>query len=128
MISSFKWIVFPSRFSFIGVRPNSPPHTTNVSSSNPLCFRSSINAVIALSTFRHLLIKPISNAVCWIVHVYPSPNQTTAQSEHLFLPVFLQAIHYWQNKLYPVWFHTFHECIAGSSFIFITSGAAICIW
>ncbi len=30
----------PPRASFIGVRPNSPPQTTSVSSSRPRCFRS----------------------------------------------------------------------------------------
>ena len=31
----------------LGVRPNSPPHSTSVSSSNPRCFKSASNPAIA---------------------------------------------------------------------------------
>ena len=37
-----------ARASFMGVRPNSPPQTTSVESSNPRCFRSLMSAAEAL--------------------------------------------------------------------------------
>ena len=44
------WWSRPSPPCDIGVRPNSPPQITSVSSSMPRCFRSVISAAVGRST------------------------------------------------------------------------------
>ena len=45
MVASEELRIIPA--SFIGVRPNSPPHTTKVESSSPRCLRSRTSAAAA---------------------------------------------------------------------------------
>ena len=54
----------PLPFSLNGVRPNSPPQTTNVSSSSPRAFRSVSNPAIGLSEAPHIFVWLPSMSVC----------------------------------------------------------------
>ncbi len=111
----------------MGVRPNSPPHITSVSSSNPLCLRSNIKAVTALSDCRHLFTKPtsidsFSDVPCVSQPQSKSCTNRTPLSINFLANKILFAIIDWFGSLpYILWIYS------GSSAMFITSGTVACI-
>jgi len=52
-------VLYVVMLSTIGVRPNSPPHKTSVSSSKPRCFRSLIKAALAWSVWPACSFTPL---------------------------------------------------------------------
>src|SRR5881397_2319820 len=75
----------PSPFSLIGVRPNSPPHTTSVSSRRPRSFKSrSRPATGAVVLFDVVVGVPFAaGAAVELDEAHPALDETPRQKAHL---------------------------------------------